>query len=239
MTVLPTRRLLPLLMFMAFIMLGQRGYDFWSGLQYGEASHAQEPAAPAHGQEAKPAVAEPKEAAPAATAATPASHSEAPARAESAAASTTSPADTAPEMPVEYTPAEVKVLQALSQRRADLDKRAAELDQREALIAVTESKVEDKVKELQALRTELQNLLHTVDQQQQARIASLVKLYETMKPQEAAAILETLELPVALDILGQMKETKSAPILAKMSPQKASEITVEMSRRSQLPQIPQ
>jgi len=60
-----------------------------------------------------------------------------------------------------------------------------------------------------------------------------------MKPQEAAAILETLELPVALDILGQMKETKSAPILAKMSPQKASEITVEMSRRSQLPQIPQ
>lgn len=239
MTVLPTRRLLPLLMVMAFIMLGQRGYDFWSGLQYGEASHAQEPAAPAHGQEAKPAVAEAKEAAPAAAASTPTSQSEAPAGAESAAASTTSPADTAPEMPVEYTPAEVKVLQALSQRRADLDKRAAELDQREALIAVTESKVEDKVKELQALRTELQNLLHTVDQQQQARIASLVKLYETMKPQEAAAILETLELPVALDILGQMKETKSAPILAKMSPQKASEITVEMSRRSQLPQIPQ
>jgi flagellar motility protein MotE (MotC chaperone) len=237
MTALPTRRLLPLLMLMAFVMLGQRGYSFWHGWQYGVAATAQEPTASIPEPVAAAPKAEPKvEENPAPeTASTPAAEPE---KAESEAPAPAEQAEPDLDMPGEYTPAEVQVLQALSKRRAELEARTAEIDQREALLQVTENRVQEKLKELEGVRTELTALLKTVDGQQNARIASLVKMYETMKPQEAAAILETLEMPVALDILETMKETKSAPILAKMTPQKASEITVEMSRRHQLPELP-
>lgn len=244
MSALPTRRLLPLLILMAVVMLGQRGYSFWHGWQYGVSATAQEPAAAksepvaeTHASEAKSP--EPVTQAAASPAAEPAKSDTVKPESE-AAAPPAEPEMAAPDfdLPGEYTPAEVKVLQSLSKRRAELDARTAEIDQREALLQVTETRVQEKLKELEGVRGELTALLKTVDDQQNARIGSLVKMYETMKPQEAAAILETLDMTVALDILETMKETKSAPILAKMTPQKASEITVEMSRRHQLPQLP-
>lgn len=248
MTPLPTARLLPLLVITSFVMLGVRGYDLWQGVNYGTASVANEPThAPATPTSPTPA---PATAAPQAAPA-PAAH-EAPTAKPAAAHSTpvnaeTPKADDAPTpaeearglIPAEYTPAEVAVLQNLASRRDALDKQEAELGQREALLAAAQQQVETKIKELQDVKGELQTLLHMVDEQQKARIDSLVKIYETMKPREAAAIIETLDMPVALDVLGKMREAKSAPILASMDPKKASQITVEMSRQQQLPQIPQ
>lgn len=245
MTPMPTARLLPLLVITSFVMLGVRGYDLWQGVNYGTASVANEPAHTPTSPTPAPATAAPQ------AAAAPVAH-EAPAAKPAAAPSTPANADANKEdaaptpaeearglLPAEYTPAEVSVLQNLSARRDALDKQAAELEQREALLAAAQQQVETKIKELQGVKVELQDLLHMVDDQQKARLDSLVKIYETMKPREAAAIIETLDMPVALDVLGKMREAKSAPILASMDPKKASQITVEMSRQQQLPQIPQ
>lgn len=144
----------------------------------------------------------------------------------------------APIVPSELTSAEIGVLQDLSKRREDLEKRSAELDAREALMAAAEQRVSQKVTELQSLKDELNKLLHTIDEQQMKRVNSLVKIYETMKPRDAAAVLEGLEIDVALDVLEHMKENKTAPILAAMNPAKASEITVRMMQRQKLPEIP-
>lgn len=233
MTALPTARLLPFLMLMALLMLGTRSYSFWQEWNYGGRAVASPPTAPRQ-QEAAPAAPVVEKPAEVPGSAMVGAGQPRPADAPSPLAPR--PQD---EFPSEFTPAEVQVLQTLGQRRAALDRRAAELDQREALLQAAQQTVEEKVKELQDLRKELQDLLRTADTQQNSRIASLVKIYETMKPREAAAILEGLDMTVALDVLEAMKETKSAPILASMDPQKASAITVEMSRRRQLPQIPQ
>lgn len=142
-------------------------------------------------------------------------------------------------IPRSFSPAEVEVLQNLSRRRIELDKREAALNQREALIAAAAQQVDTKVAELQSLKSELKDMLNQVDEQQKQRIASLVKIYETMKPRDAAAVIEKLEMPVALSVLEAMREAKSAPILAAMPPEKASQITVEMSTRTKLPDMPQ
>lgn len=239
MTPLPARRLIPLLIVTSFAMLGLRGYDFWQGWTdpdhygWGNPALAEEhPPAAAH-----PAPATPPATPPAATppAAAPAVH--APSAAESAApvpeAAASKPIQT------EFTPDEVHVLQTLAQRREELDKRALEMNQHEALLTAAEQRIDGKIKELETLRGELQKLLQQVDGQEEERITSLVKIYETMKPREAAAILEGLEMSVALVVLERMREAKSAPILAAMDPQKASKITVEMSRSRQLPKIPE
>ncbi len=262
MTLLPASRLMPLLILVAFVMLGVRSYDFWQGwndpghYSWGTPALAVEHSAPADTTPTTPPATATAAAAPAPTTTPTAStstHAPSSATAPSASAGTTAagtssatgaeaaaahePAPRA--MPTEFTPAEVQVLQNLAQRRDELDKRAAELDQREVLMTAAEQRIDGKVTELENLRTELQGLLTKIDGQEQDRISSLVKIYETMKPREAAAILEGLEMEVALDVLERMRETKSAPILASMDPQKASQITVEMSKRHQLPEIPQ
>ena len=221
MTPLPAKRLIPLLIVTSFAMLGLRGYDFWQGWtdpdHYGWGN-------PALAEEHPPAAAPPAEAAhPAAAAppaAAPAPHAPSPAE---AAAPVPEAAASKP-MQTEFTPDEVHVLQNLAQRREELDKRALEMNQHEALLTAAEQRIDGKIKELETLRGELQGLLQQVDGQEEERIASLVKIYETMKPREAAAILEGLEMSVALVVLERMREAKSAPILAAMDPQKASKI---------------
>lgn len=252
MSFLPATRLLPLLIIVCVIMLGSHGYDFWSNwnnpnpqpLTWGRGALAEEPAHTPTSTENSPTdSAHETSATAAAPTPTPAV---APTASSASASSSAAPKPAEPDvaerreaLPMDFSPAEVEVLQNLAKRRDELDKRAHSLDQREALLTAAETRIEDKVKELEALREEIKGLIGQVDSQEQARLQSLVKIYQTMKPREAAAILEGLEMNVTLDVLEKMQETKSAPILASMNPQKASEITVEMSRRHQIPALPE
>ena len=60
------------------------------------------------------------------------------------------------------------------------------------------------------------------------KIKSLVKVYEAMKPQDAAKIFEQIDMDILLSVAVHMKEAKLAQILSKMNPEKAKELTVEL-----------
>lgn len=137
----------------------------------------------------------------------------------------------------ELTVGEMELAKQLSSRRDQLDQRSQALDTREALLRVAEQRVDEKIKELEILRTQLQAMVNQVSGVQQAQIDNLVKIYETMKPKEAAKIFETLELPVLLGVVQKMKPQRTAAVMAEMSPEKAKEITVALTRQDQLPQI--
>jgi flagellar motility protein MotE (MotC chaperone) len=147
------------------------------------------------------------------------------------------PSMPAPEVDAEDTsPAEMEVLKQLSSRRAALDKRAQTLDTREVLIKVGEQRVDQKIKEMETLRLQLQGMVDQISGNQQTQISNLVKIYETMKPQEAAKIFEALEMPILLGVIQRMKPKSTAPIMAAMAPEKAKEITVALTKEGQLPQ---
>ena len=61
------------------------------------------------------------------------------------------------------------------------------------------------------------------------------KIYENMKPKEAAKIFEQLDMPILLDVVERMKEQKVSPILAEMEPSKAKTVTTEMAQQRQMP----
>src|SRR4029077_8684916 len=78
----------------------------------------------------------------------------------------------------------------------------------------------------------------TVDKQNaadDARTQSLVKIYETMKPADAAQILSQIEMPIVLQMFSHMKEAKAAPILAAMDPMKAEAITSALAQKHNPP----
>ena len=141
--------------------------------------------------------------------------------------------------PTLLTPAEIDLLQQLAERRQVLESREQEFEIRTGLFAAAETRIDKKVEELKVLRETISGLIKTFDAQQDAKLLSLVKIYENMKPKEAAKIFEALEMDTLLEVAERMKERKLAPIMAKMDPEKARDMTVELSRLRRLPPVGQ
>ena len=63
----------------------------------------------------------------------------------------------------------------------------------------------------------------------------LVALYAAMKPKEAAAIMDDLDIEVSVMVLATMPERDAAPILAKLNRTRARAISRIILERSKLP----
>lgn len=137
--------------------------------------------------------------------------------------------------PTLFTQAEIDLLQQLADRREKLEARQREMEVREGMFNAAEARIDKKIKELKELRTTIEALVKTHDEQQKAKIASLVKIYENMKPQDAARIFEEMEMDTLLQVVEKMQERRLAPILAKMNPTKAKEVSVELTRFKKIP----
>lgn len=135
----------------------------------------------------------------------------------------------------EFSDEEVKVLQSLSKRRDQLDQRERDLEQREKLLQAAEKKVDEKVVELDKLKQQIETLLKKQENIQDERITQLVKIYENMKPKDAAAIFNEMNFDVLLSLIDKMSERKVAPILAAMDPTRARDVSARLAEQRSLP----
>jgi len=136
-----------------------------------------------------------------------------------------------PSDPTLFTQAEIDLLQKLSARRSELERWSNDLTMREQLLKATEKRIEKKVAELSRIQGKVKSMLKQYDKEQEGRLKSLVKIYENMKPKEAARIFMELDMPILLDVVERMKERKLAPIFAKMEPDKAKRVTKQIAAR--------
>lgn len=134
------------------------------------------------------------------------------------------------------TQSEIEVLQALKARREEIEAREREFEERLALLESAERRVEQKIADLSTQEDELRRVLRQVDEEKEAQIQSMVRIYEIMKPKAAADIWNDMELPVLLDVISRMKERRVAEIMANVRPDRAEEITVRLLRRTDLPE---
>ncbi len=123
----------------------------------------------------------------------------------------------------------------LNKRRKAQAKRAKNLDMREGLIKAAEKRVDEKLAQLKKIRGVIEKFVKKYDEQEEAQLKSLVKIYEKMKPKSAALVFEKLDMRILLDVLERMKEARSAPILAAMTPDKVKDITLQLVTRRQFP----
>ena len=240
-------RLLPLLIMVAMLSFAVRVGDFVSGLEHMGAAVAQEevkaepppmnaetaakqPAPEEIGDHPDPAAAEVKD--------PPGTEGEAAIVAEPGAE---------PAQPIEWKDAtdteiessEIKsdLYKDLAARREQLDKREKEIAVREALLSAAERELDQKLRELTNLRNEIEASMKKRSEEEDARITSLVKIYEGMKAKDAASIFNTLDLDVLMVIMTRMSERKSSPILAEMNQDRARTITIMMAEQKQIPSI--
>ncbi len=234
----PHIRLLPVTIFVAALMLSVRVNDIWRGLSTVPVpsvsvnqSEAQQPPPPGgrrRGQRS-PGFAADGASATTAASATAGEASPPPTTGTTPAAAPPPPAVPEPTSgegePPTFTPSEIDVLQKLSERREALDARQHDLELRQNLVKAAEDRIDKKISEMKALQANIQSMLKQVDAQDDSKMKSLVKIYENMKPKDAAKIFEQLDMPVLLGVLTHMKEQKVAPIMESMDPMKAKTIT--------------
>ena len=116
---------------------------------------------------------------------------------------------------------EIRLLQELRRRRAALDDREQSLNQKSQILQAAEHKLQSKLEELTALQERLERAEAARKQHESASWTGLVKTYEDMKPRDAAAIFDILDMNVLLEVLDRMDERKEAAVLAAMAPERA------------------
>jgi flagellar motility protein MotE (MotC chaperone) len=106
--------------------------------------------------------------------------------------------------------------------------RERQIQLREGLLAASESRLNAKLAELKALEEKSKSSTAQVPEKLNSPILAVVKIYEAMKPKDAARIFEKLDLNVQLSVASKMKERAVAALLAEMSPDAARRLTMEM-----------
>ena len=241
-----TLRLLPVTIFVVFLGLSVRVSDIWrdlfglevSPLSTAEAQQPPPPGGRARSQQASSANAQsaaaPDTASKASTGTPAGSSPAAPSAADTASdvpSAVLPPGAFNTGEPPTFTQNEIDVLQKLSERRETLDGRERDIVLRENLVKAAESRIDKKIDEMKALQASIQSMLKQLDNQDQEKMKSLVKIYESMKPKDAAKIFNELDMPVLMGVLRNMKEQKVALIMEAMDPAKAREVTDAMLQR--------
>jgi flagellar motility protein MotE (MotC chaperone) len=220
-------RLLPVTLIAASLLLAAKVFDVASAL--GGFSTAAIPIAEARAEGARPetnaAARHASELAPAVASTTPA-HREPDRQPDGLSAPQRAKAD-APPPP---TPQEIEILEQLAVRRKALDAREQDLERRSDLLRAAEARLDKKLVEMKTLEATLGRLIKANDEQQQAKLRSLVKIYENMKPKDAARIFEELDMDTLLPVAERMNERRLAPVMAEMNPAKAKDITQELAK---------
>jgi flagellar motility protein MotE (MotC chaperone) len=141
-----------------------------------------------------------------------------------------SPTSLPPPAPSPEAVAERAILEALRARRTEIEAREHAARQRETMLAAAERRLMARVEELTALQTRLETLERERAQREEAGLRGLVKLYEGMRPRDAAQIFDELDMPVLVSIVDRMREAKASPVVGAMRPDRARALTAELAR---------
>lgn len=120
------------------------------------------------------------------------------------------------------------LMDLLEQRELALKRRETTLQAREADLRAAEEEVTKRLTDLQGLRDEITEMLTDLDAQQKARVTKLVKMMESVRDKQAAAILSVTDDTVALKVLMRMNVAKAGKALAAMEPARAAQFAQKM-----------
>lgn len=131
------------------------------------------------------------------------------------------------------TPAELRgMIEAFEQREARLSEREAALENRLIALRVADEDVSAKLAALEQAESDLRETIALADTAAENDIDRLTRVYENMKPKQAAALFEEMDPNFAAGFLGRMRPEAAAEIMAGLSPEAAHLFSVVLAGRN-------
>ena len=124
------------------------------------------------------------------------------------------------------------LLARLRAREQDLTRREEELDLRDKTLEKLSQEIDARLQELATAEETLRQTMALADSAAENDLENLTRVYENMKPKDAAVLFETMEPSFAAGFLGRMQTASAAQILSGLSPEKAYAISLTLSGRN-------
>jgi flagellar motility protein MotE (MotC chaperone) len=120
----------------------------------------------------------------------------------------------------------VKLVEA---KRVELKEKEESLRLEEARLNALRKDVDEKIATYTKLLAQIESVLKKAELAQGEKIQNVVKAYEVMSAEDAAARLSALDDATVLQIMTGMKSKKAGAIIAAMAPKKAASLTRSMT----------
>lgn len=124
------------------------------------------------------------------------------------------------------------LIKALQERDARLSQREAQLADKMKAMTVAEEEISRKIRELKDAEAALSTMIALSETAAEDDITRLIKVYEAMKPKEAAVLFDAMDPEFAAGFLGRMQPELAAGILTGLPPQKAYSISAILAGRN-------
>lgn len=125
-----------------------------------------------------------------------------------------------------------EMLKSFQAREARIIQQENEIAERRQALRQIDRQMEDKLARLEAAEEQLRQTLAIADTAAEADIERLTKVYESMKPKQAAALFEEMNADFAAGFLSRMRPEAAANIMASLSPQAAYSFSVVLAGRN-------
>ena len=127
------------------------------------------------------------------------------------------------------------VAAALDARDRSVERREMSLSAREADLSAAEAQLEVRLRELEAIRTEIGALLDARDEASEQKVQELAATVGGMKAKSAAPVVAAVREDLAVAVLSKMPAAKSGKILAAMDPVVAARLAEKLGTVEKLP----
>lgn len=116
--------------------------------------------------------------------------------------------------------------------RTELVQREKKLDERAQTLEAIEARLRARLEELSKARQELEQTAALVEGAARKDVTHLAKMYETMKPKNAAQIFNRMTPSFAAGFLAEMEADAAALVMASMEPDKAYAVSLLLASRN-------
>ncbi|QDH17134.1 MotE family protein [Swingsia samuiensis] len=125
---------------------------------------------------------------------------------------------------------ETKISYDLDKKQNELNKKEEILNNKENILNMTQKEIQIQMNDLEKIKNNFAKQEDNADKILENDSDKLVKIYEAMRPGDAALIFNVLDLRIGVRLLSQMSPRKSSAIMALMSPERVVLITQLLSK---------
>ncbi|VAX17782.1 hypothetical protein MNBD_NITROSPINAE03-250 [hydrothermal vent metagenome] len=151
------------------------------------------------------------------------------------ASSTASSPEEATSDPAPRTPGpgelDLEIIKDVEKRNKELDLKEEKLKREKERIDTMKLDIDAQISELKALQAKIDEQIKLRDDLQKVSIKKLAKTYAAMPPENAAALIQQIDISIAIRVLGAMKERSAGKILAVIPPKLASTLSEGLVRK--------
>lgn len=117
------------------------------------------------------------------------------------------------------------LLKLVDKKQKELKEKEDNLKKEEERLMAIRKDIDERIEKYSKLLVQIEDLLKDLKKKRDERLEQVVKTYEAMPPEEAAARISELDEKTATRILSMMKPKKASSIMAAMEPKKVASLT--------------